>query len=67
MIRKENFSMAHVNTVFVGIKKMEISVGGRGGAMPPSEIKQNETTETCEGSKYWFLGMPSSSRQFPVG
>ena len=33
----------------------------------PSEAKQNEVTETCEGSKQGFLGMPDTTRPFPDG
>ena len=36
-----------LNPVSVGIEKLESSGGGGG----PSEMKQNEATETCEGSK----------------
>ena len=35
--------------------------------MPPSEIKQNEAKETCDGSKRGFLGMPNKIKPFPVG
>ena len=45
---------------------MERSVEG-GIECPPSEIKQNEGTETCEGSKWGFLSMPNTSRLFPDG
>ena len=49
MIRKENFSMAHVNTVFVGIKKMEISVGGRGGQCPPLKLSRMKLQRHVRG------------------
>ena len=37
------------NPVSVGIEKWKVLLGG-------NNIKQNEATETCEGSKCWFLG-----------
>ena len=43
--------LVYINPVSVGIEKWKDLWGGGGIECPPSEIKQNEATETYEGSK----------------
>ena len=38
-----------------------------GGHYDPPGISQNEATEACERSNLGLIGIPSSSRLFPVG
>ena len=55
-----------LNPLTDGIQIKALLMGG-GIECPPSKNLENEATESCEGSKWGFLGMPSSSRLFSVG
>ena len=63
---KNYHNKMYINPLTDGLQIKAVLMGG-GIECPPSKILENESTESCEGSKKGFLGMPSSSRLFSVG
>ena len=62
----ESFLIFVINPLSDGIQIHAVLMGG-GIQCLPLKTLENEATESCEGSKWGFLRVPSTTRPLPGG